>query len=145
MIDEADPGLQAEMIDTDIAGGPGAVHTPGLKDLHPIQGGLGDNTQETDDHPTGGESIHPILQTGSPIRDRDLQTEADILIDLKATPLLEGLPLNAIDSPTHWITNITSIPSHLIPEGDISSMGSSSFIKVKFQNRTRDVFNSQDS
>ena len=27
------------MIDTDVASGRGAVHTPGLKDPHPIQGG----------------------------------------------------------------------------------------------------------
>ena len=34
MIYEANPGLQAEMIDTDIADSQGAVHTPGLKDPH---------------------------------------------------------------------------------------------------------------
>ena len=44
MIDEANPGLHVEMIDTDITGSQGAVHTPGLKDPHPIQGGLGDHT-----------------------------------------------------------------------------------------------------
>ena len=58
MTDEADPGFQAEMIDTDIAGSQGAVHTPGLKDLHPIQGGLGDHTQEIGDHPTERENPH---------------------------------------------------------------------------------------
>ena len=52
MVDKVDPGLQAEMIDTDVTGGQGAVNTPGLKDPHPI---LGDHTRETDDHPTGGE------------------------------------------------------------------------------------------
>ena len=46
MIDEADPGHQAEMIDTDIAGCQGAVHTPGLKDPHPIQGVLGDHIHD---------------------------------------------------------------------------------------------------
>ena len=39
MISEVDLSLQAEMIDTDVAGGQGAVHTPGLKDPHPIQRG----------------------------------------------------------------------------------------------------------
>ena len=46
MIDKADPGLQAVMIDTDITSGQGAAHTPGLKDPHPIQEDLGDHTQE---------------------------------------------------------------------------------------------------
>ena len=69
MIGKANPGLQAEMIGTDISISQEAVYTPGLKDPHPIQGGLGDHTQETDDHPTGGESIHLILQTGSPNQD----------------------------------------------------------------------------
>ena len=35
MIDKADRGLQAEMIDIDITSDQGAVHTPGLKDSHP--------------------------------------------------------------------------------------------------------------
>ena len=54
------------MIDTDVTGSRGAVHTPGVRDPHPIEGVLGDHTPETDNYPTGGESIHPILQTGSP-------------------------------------------------------------------------------
>ena len=66
MIDKADLGLQAERIDTDITSGQGAVHTPGLRDPHPIQGDLGDYIPETDDHPAGGESLHPTLQTRSP-------------------------------------------------------------------------------
>ena len=43
MIDEADLSLQAEMIDTNIAGSQGAVQTPGLKDPHPIQRDLEDH------------------------------------------------------------------------------------------------------
>ena len=43
MTNEADLSLQAEMIDTDIAGGWEEVHTPGLKDPHPIQRGPGDH------------------------------------------------------------------------------------------------------
>ena len=39
MINKANLILQAEMIDTDVSGGWGAVHTPGLKDPHPIQRG----------------------------------------------------------------------------------------------------------
>ena len=61
MIDEADLGLQAEKIDTDVTSSQGAVHTAGLRDPHPIQGGPGDHTPETDDHPTGEESLHPAL------------------------------------------------------------------------------------
>ena len=44
MINKADLSLQAEMIDTDVTSGKGAVHTPGLKGPHPIQGGPGDHT-----------------------------------------------------------------------------------------------------
>ena len=36
MINEANTGLKAETIDPDIASGQEAVHTPGLKDQHPI-------------------------------------------------------------------------------------------------------------
>ena len=68
MIGEADPGLQAEMIGTDIAISQRAVHTPGLKDPHPVQGGLGDHTQETDDHPTGGEYSPHSLDRKSRLR-----------------------------------------------------------------------------
>ena len=65
MIDEADPDLQAEMIDTDFASSQGgSVHTPGLKDPHPTQGGLGDHTQEIGNHPTAGENPHLTPQTG---------------------------------------------------------------------------------
>ena len=66
MIHKADPGPQAEMIDTDITSSQGAVHTPGLKDPHPIQGGPGDHTREIGDHPTEGENPHLIPQTGGP-------------------------------------------------------------------------------
>ena len=120
------------MIDTDIASGQGALHTPALRDTHPIQGGLGDHTPETDDHPTGGESIHPILQTGSPDQDQDPRAEADILINQKATPLLEELLLNIIDGLTHQIANVTSVPTHLTPGEDVSLIRSRSFFKVKF-------------
>ena len=40
------------MIGTDITVSQGAVHTPGLRDPYPVQGCLGDHTQETDDHPS---------------------------------------------------------------------------------------------
>ena len=52
------------MIDIDITGGPGAVHTLGLRDLHHIQGGLGDHIPEIGDCPTEVENLGPW--TGSP-------------------------------------------------------------------------------
>ena len=63
MINEANLNLQAEMIDTDVAGGQGAVHTPGLKDPQSIQGCPGGHTQEIGNHPTG-ENPHLTPQTG---------------------------------------------------------------------------------
>ena len=64
MINEVDLGLQVETKDADVASGQGAVHTPGLKDPHPIQRGLGDHAPEIGDHPTGGENPHLPPQTG---------------------------------------------------------------------------------
>ena len=64
MINKADLSLQAEMIETDIAGSRGVVHTQGLKDPHPIQGAPGDHTKEIGDHPTEGENPHLTPQTG---------------------------------------------------------------------------------
>ena len=36
MIYEANPGLKAETLDADVTSRQEAVHTPGLKDPHPI-------------------------------------------------------------------------------------------------------------
>ena len=66
MIHKADPGLQAEMIDTNVTGSRGVDHILGPRDPHPTQRGLGDHTQEIDDHLVEGEYLHLTPQTGSP-------------------------------------------------------------------------------
>ena len=72
MIDKADLGLQAEMIDADVTHSQGAVPTPGLKDPHPIQRALGDHAQEIGDHPTGRENPHLAPQRSrSKLRSQD--------------------------------------------------------------------------
>ena len=80
MINKADLGLQAEMIDADITGGRGAVHTPGLKGPHPIQRGQGDHAQEIGNHPTEGENPHLPPQTGGQDQGQDPRARAGILI-----------------------------------------------------------------
>ena len=62
------------MIDADIACGQGVVPTPGLKDPHPVQRGLGDHAQEIGDHPTGEENPHLALQTGGQDQCQDPRT-----------------------------------------------------------------------
>ena len=79
MIDKADQDLQAEMIDTDITGNQEVDHILGLKDPHPTQEGLGDHTQEIDDHPTERENPHLTPQTGGQDQGQNPRAKAGIL------------------------------------------------------------------
>ena len=116
MIDEADLSLQAEMIDTDIASSQGAVHTPGLKDPHPIQRSPGDHTQEIGDHPTEGENPHLTPQTGG----QDPRAGAGILTVQAVAPLPEDSHLNTINDPTRQNTSVESIHARQTPGEDIN-------------------------
>ena len=135
------------MIDADVTCGWGAVHTPGLKDPHPIQRGQGDHTQEIDDHPAGGENPHLPPQTGGQNWGQDPRAGAGILTIQAVAPLPEDSHLNIINNPTHQNTSIKSVHTCQTPGEDINWIRSSIWAKfeITVQHEIGDELNNPDS
>ena len=121
MINETDQGLKAETIDADVASGREAVYTPGLKDPHPIQRGLGD-------HPTVNPHLFP--QTGQDWH-QDPRARAGIPATWAVAPLSEDSHLDIINDPTYQNTSVKSIHAHQTPGEDVNWIKSSNWAKFK--------------
>ena len=126
MIDKANLSLQAEMTDTDIASSQGAVHTSGLKDPHPIQGGPGHHKQEIGDHPAEGENPHLTLQTGGQDQGQDPRTRAGILAVRAVTPFSTSpmIPLTRIQASK--VFTLTRLQERTL-------IGSDQVVQAKFE------------